>query len=465
MAMAEHPHVVVLGAGPAGSFAALRAADLGAITTLVTSDVFGGMSANDGPVPVRTLAHAARLMREVDQLPAYGIDVGRPRLDYGALLGRVSAVVRDVGRHSALREQIDAAGVTVHENTGASRFIDANTIETSRGTRFEADRFILCTGGKNRGLPVPGFELVATHSDAWSLQAVPPSMMVIGGGATGMQVASIFAAFGSKVSLFQADARIIPSEDPDVSADVAAAFRARGIEIYEGFGSIEQFEAVPEGIRMRWSNADGGGSSEAALAISAVGWRADAEALNLEAIGVATNPRGFIAIDENGKTSVPHIFAAGDVRGGPMLAPQAMQDGFIAASAALGAPVSATARHLIPVGSFTDPEYARVGMTEASARAGHGILVQKVPFAAANRAIIDGRITGFCKLVIDRTSRRILGCSIVGERAVDIVQVAAVAMAADMDIHALAHFPLSFPTYAGILSQAAAKASYALNHQ
>jgi pyruvate/2-oxoglutarate dehydrogenase complex dihydrolipoamide dehydrogenase (E3) component len=447
---------LVIGAGPAGVFAALRAADLGARATLVTSAAFGGMAANDGPVPVRTLAHAARLMREARQLEDYGIRVGEPRLDYPALLARVREVVETVRESSALRRQLDSAGVRVVEQAGAARFLDGTTVETAEGMRFEAQRIILCTGGTSRQLPIPGFQHLATHSDAWGLTAVPESMIVLGAGATGLQVASIFAAFGTRVSLYETGPRIIPGEDEDVSAAVAEGFRARGIEVHEGIGAVDAFEPTYDGIRM----IHGGESVEAALAVSAVGWAADAGALNLAAAGVATNARGFIAVDDEGRTSAPHIFAAGDVTGGSMLAPQAMQAGFIAATAALGGETRAGACRLVPVGSFTDPEYARVGMTEA--QAGGSALTVRAVYADATRPIIDGRTAGFAKLIADPATRRILGCAIVGERAVDVVQVAAVAMAADMRVDELAHFPLSFPTYAGLLSRLAAQCAHAL---
>ena len=237
--------VLVVGAGPAGVLAALRAGDLGARTALVTRDAFGGMAANDGPVPVRTLAHAARLLRDARQLGRYGIAVSEPVLEYPRLLARVREVVRDARAHSALREAVERVGVAVYERAGTARFVDPHTIETERGLRLQADKIILCTGGASRRLSVPGFELTATHSDAWSLTAVPPSMLVMGGGATGVQVASIFNAFGSRVELFQAGPRILPTEDEDVSAAVAAAFRESGIVVREDFGTIESFEKTP----------------------------------------------------------------------------------------------------------------------------------------------------------------------------------------------------------------------------
>lgn len=455
--------VLVLGGGPAGVFAALRAADLGAATTLLTSGALGGMAAVDGPVPVRTMAHAARLMREVGQLGLYGIRTAEARLDYATLLRRVREIVAAVQSQSTLRNELERAGTVIRENAGPCRFVDARTVETAAGQSFTAEKILICVGGKPRRLNVPGAGLVATHSDAWSLGSVPRSMLVIGGGATGLQVASIFAAFGTRVELFEAASRLLPREDEDVASAVAQGFRDRGIIVHEAFGSITGIERAGPTIRMNLSDAGRVRTAEAELAVSAVGWCVDAEELALSAAGVATDKRGYIAVDEHGQTSAPGIYAAGDVTGVAMLAPQAMQQGYVAASAALGFPELATARQIVPVGSFTDPEYARAGMTESEALQSAYAMSVSVPFKASTRPIIDGRTFGFCKLIADRSSRRILGCSVVGDRAVDIVQVAAVAMAADMRVDRLAYFPLSFPTYAGVLSQAAARLTYRLN--
>ena len=316
--------IIVIGAGPAGVIAARRAAELGAKTTLVTRDELGGSAANDGPVPVRTLAHAARLIREARQLGRYGIAVSEPLLDYSRLLARVREVVDDVRTHSLPRQDLDRLGVTLHEKAGTVRFVDPHTLETEGGLQLHADRIILCAGGTSRRLSVPGFELTATHSDAWSLTAVPPSMLVVGGGATGVQVASIFNAFGSRVRLFQAGPRILPTEDEDVSAAVAAAFRASGIAVSESFGSIESFERTPSGVRMVFSKDGTQDSAEAALAVVAVGWVADTAGLNLAAAGVEADQRGYVRVDPYLRTSAPHVFAAGDITGRLMLVPQAI---------------------------------------------------------------------------------------------------------------------------------------------
>jgi pyruvate/2-oxoglutarate dehydrogenase complex dihydrolipoamide dehydrogenase (E3) component len=455
--------IIVIGAGPAGVLAALRAADLGARTMLVTRAEFGGMAANDGPVPVRTLAHAARLIREARQLGQYGIDVSEPLLDYSRLLTRVREVVKDARAHSSLRQQIDSLGVTVHEHAGAARFADQHTIETEGGLRLQAKKVIICTGGVSRRLSVPGFELASTHSDAWSLASVPPSMLVVGAGATGVQVASIFNAFGSRIQLFQTGPRILPSEDEDVSAAVSAAFRESGIVVHENFGTIESFEKAPTGVRMNFSKSGDRDSAEATLAVVAVGWVVDTAGLSLATAGIETDHRGFVKVDRYLRTSTPHIFAAGDITGRQMLVPQAIQDGFVAATNAVRGPTMTTGDRVSPIGSFTDPEYAQVGLTEAKARETHEVVVAVVRFDATTRTIIDGRKIGFCKLIVDRTTCRMLGCHVVGERAVEITQVAAIAIAAKMRVDDLAHIPLSFPTYAAILARAAASAARELN--
>ena len=360
-------------------------------------------------------------------------------------------------------QDLERAGVTLLEDAGIARFVDANTVECECGPRLESDSVILCTGGTNRRLPVPGFELTATHSDAWALSAVPGSMLVIGVGATGAQVASVFNELGSRVQLFEAGPRILATEDEDVSAEMAAAFRARGIVVAESFGRIDRFEPASTGVRMIYANGDRTEAAEASVAVVAIGWQADTAALNLAAAGVSVTPRGYVAVDAHLRTSAPHVFAAGDVTGRMMFVPHAMYDGYAAATNAVQGPTLIAGDQASPVGSFTDPEYAHVGLTEAEARDGHAVVVARVPYSDALRPIIDGHTDGFCKLVVDRATHTILGCHIVGERAVELAQIAAVAVASTARVDDLARIPWSFPTYTNVFGRAVIGAARQLN--
>lgn len=454
MSSAQSFEVVVVGAGPAGTAAALRAADLGAKTALVTREAFGGMAANEGPIPVRTLAHAARLMREARQLPRYGIKVPAPSLDYAQLVTRAAEVVGETRDRSTMLQQIQRAGVALFEHSGTARFVDAHRLVCAGGSIFIGERIVICTGGVTRPMDAPGASLTVTPSAAFTLKTVPKSLAVIGAGATGVQVASIFNAFGTSTTLYQGASRIIPTEDADVSAGVVRAFREDGMDVREGC-RVAGFEQTPTGVRVKLA---GGDALEVEFAVCAIGWMADADALNLAAAGVRTDRRGFIEVDEFRRTTAAHVYAAGDVIGRSMLVPQGVRDGFVAGNNAASTASVRVPEGVEPIGSFTDPEYARTGWTEEEARNGHDVLIARATYAETTRPIVDGRTRGFCKLVVDRDSNEILGCHIVGERAVEMAQMAAVAMSAKMKVGDLARIPFSFPTYANVFGRAALRA-------
>jgi pyruvate/2-oxoglutarate dehydrogenase complex dihydrolipoamide dehydrogenase (E3) component len=446
--------VIVIGAGPAGTAAALRAGDLGAKTALITGGDFGGMAANEGPIPVRVLAHAARLAREARQLALYGIGVERPALDYPRLVERAREVVGEARRHSTLLEQIKNAGVELFEQAGAAAFVDAQTIRSVSGPTLRGRRIVICSGGVSRTLDVPGADLTVAPAAAFSLTTVPKTMIVIGAGATGAQVASIFNALGSSVTLCQGASRIVPSEDAEVSSEVARAFREDGMDVREGC-RIVGFEKTPTGVLARLS---GGDTIAAEVAVCAIGWMADSGAMNLAQAGVRTDRQGFIEVDECRRTTAAHVYAAGDVIGRAMLVPQAVRDGFVAGNNAASADAIRVPPDVEPIGSFTDPEYAKVGLTEDEAREQHDVVIAQASYAETTRPIIDGRIRGFCKLVLDRSTHQLLGCHIVGERAVEVAQMAAIAMTAGMTVDTVARLPLSFPTYANVFGRAALRA-------
>jgi len=288
-------------------------------------------------------------------------------------------------------------------------------------------------------------------------------MLVIGAGATGVQLASIFNAFGSEVTLFEAAPQILMSEDPDVAAVVSAALSASGIHVLTDAGSIERFEPCPTGVRLIYTDHDGPDQIDATLAVVAVGWVANTADLNLAAAGVRTDARGYLQVDGDLRTTAGHIFAAGDVTGRVMVVHEALREGYVAATNAVLGRTIALPAEVSPIGSFTDPEYASVGLTEATARKTRSVIVATERFETLPRPIIDGRTTGFCKLIVDQQLHTVLGCHIVGERAVELAQVAAVAMAAGITVEQLALTPFSFPTYANALGRAAVAAAGQLN--
>ena len=301
-----------------------------------------------------------------------------------------------------------------------ARFTGPHSIETERGLRLRAEKFIICTGGVSRPLAVPGFEFTSTHSDACRLTMVPPSMLVIGSGNTGVQIASVFHAFGTRVQLFERGPRLLPSEDESVAAAVKTAFCDSGVVVHERFGNITSFERTSSGVRMNYCRGGHDESVEATLAVVAVGWMADTGYLNAAAAGVDLDSSGNINVDQFLRTSAPHVFAAGDATGRLMVVPGALEDGFVAATNAVQGPTQPLRSRVTPVGSFTHPEYAQVGLTETKARETHDLVTTVVRFEAAVRPIIEGRTFGFCKLITDRKSCRILGCHVVGERAVEM---------------------------------------------
>ncbi len=453
--------VVVVGGGPAGVTAALRARELGAEVALVERDQLGGTCTNDGCVPTRVLAHAARLRRDAAQYPDYGLQGAVPDLDFGRLIARTQEIVYRVHEKKQLRGHLERAGVAVLAEAGAAQFTDPYTLRLGDGRPLSSERFILCVGGHPRRLAFPGSDLALTHGDVWRMTRLPESVVIIGAAATGCQLASVFADFGSEVTLLEVAPRILPGEDADVAEALAAAFAARGITIVPGIGGVA--EIVAAGARRRLTYLREGRPVQVAaeVVILAVGWPGNADTLNLAAAGVES-ARGWITVDDSLRTTAPHIFAAGDITGRMMLVQSAGGEGAVAAENAVRGTERQYVHRVVPHGSFTDPEYASVGVTEAAPPSG-ACVVARVPYADLDRAVIDGHPGGFCKLIVDRASRQLLGAHVVGEQAVEVVQIAAAAMAAGTPVDLLADLELSYPTYTAIAGLAARQAVHALD--
>jgi dihydrolipoamide dehydrogenase len=446
--------VIVIGGGPAGVTAALRARELGASVALIERAHLGGTCTNDGCVPTRVLAKAARLMRDSEQFAEYGLIAERPQIDFRQLLARTQQVVYQIHEKKQLLSHLEAVGVTTYSDAGEASFVDLHTVRLADGTRLEGQKIVICAGGSARRLPFPGSEFAATHSDVWTLERLPESVAIVGGGSTGCQLASIFAAFGSKVVLLDIAPRLLIVEDTLVAETVSGEFRNRGIEIVTGIDGVERIDMV-DGLRKLTYSHQGQRISELfESVILSVGWPGNLDGLQLSAAGVAVN-RGYVEVNDYMQTSVPHIFAAGDITGRLMLVQSASFQARVAVENALLGLERRDERRLVPHGGFTDPEYASVGMTEAQAREQHDCAVAVVPYTDMDRAVIDGHTVGFCKLIVDRSTRQVIGAHVVGELAVEVVQLVAAGMAGGLYVEQLAELEIAYPTFSAVVGLAA----------
>lgn len=447
--------VLVVGAGPAGMAAATRAAELGARTAVVERARLGGTCVNSGCVPTRVLAKTARLYREVRTARDYGIVVHEPAVDWPQLVRRVRATVERVLDAKAYREAMRQLDITFLEGEAAFSGPQELSID---GRAVTAASIILCVGGSARRLPIPGAEHAVLPHEVLDLPELPGSVAIIGGGHTGAQLATIFDALGSQVTLLDLAPRILTTEDDDVSMAVTEGFRSRGVHVDVGIRGVDGIEQHDGGsLEIRWHGEDGAQSAQVGAVIMAAGWPANIDGLGLEAAGV-TAGRGAIPVDNYLRSNVPHIFVAGDANGTSMLVQAAVFEGETAAENAVLRAHRTTPHHLLPEGGFTDPDYAGVGLTEAKARERDAeCAVVVVPYGSVERPIIDDREQGFLKLVTDRHRELILGAHAVGENAVEVIQAVASAMAAGTDVATLARVKFAYPTYSSIIGHAARK--------
>ncbi|HUF36965.1 MAG TPA: NAD(P)/FAD-dependent oxidoreductase [Anaerolineales bacterium] len=459
--------LLVIGGGPAGVTAALRASELGARTALVERARMGGTCTNDGCVPTRVLAKAARLLRDARQFEDYGLAAAPPELDFDALMTRVQQVVYTIHEKKQLIRHLEDSRVAVFTGAGAARFVDPHRIRTENGETFTAEKFILSAGGRPRRLPFPGAEHALTHSDIWSLRTLPRSAAIIGAAATGCQLASIFSAFGCDVALLDIAPAVLPAEDPAISEGMRAAFTARGIRIETGISGVDRIERSPHGphgphdphgLALHYRRGDAAQTLDSEIVVFAVGWPGNVDSLDLPAAGVKTNG-SYVEVDEHLRTSVPHIFAAGDITGRMMLVQSAGYEARLAAENALSETLQSAQHQIVPHGGFTDPEYASVGLTEPQARdlTGEDCTCAAIRYSQMDRAVIDGRPEGFCKLVADRRDHTLLGAHVMGEQALEIVHLVASGMAAGITVDRLADLEIAYPTYTAAVGLAARK--------
>ncbi|SEO91711.1 dihydrolipoamide dehydrogenase [Methylobacterium sp. ap11] len=421
--------VLVLGAGPGGYTAAFRAADLGKKVVLVERwPSLGGVCLNVGCIPSKALLHAAKVIDESQAMASHGISFAAPQIDIDQLRSWKEGVVKRLtGGLGGLAKQRKVTVVT-----GTARFVSPHQIEVEhegKKTVIGFDNAVIAAGSEPIKMPfIPHDDpRVIDSTGALELDGVPKRLLVIGGGIIGLEMATVYHALGSKVTIVELMDQIIPGADKDI---VTPLFK-RISKQYEAIhlkAKVTAVEATPEGLKVTFEGGSAPATDTFDKILVSVGRRPNGKLIGAEAAGVAVDEQGFIPVDKQMRTTAPHIFAIGDVVGQPMLAHKAVHEGKVAAEAAAGKNSFFDAK-VIPSVAYTDPEVAWVGLSETEAKA-KGIKVGKgvFPWAASGRSLSLGRDEGLTKVLFDEESNRIVGCGIVGPSAGDLIAEAALAI-------------------------------------
>lgn len=410
--------VVVIGSGPGGYTAAFRAADLGLeVILLERYPTLGGVCLNVGCIPSKALLHAAKVIDEAESMAAHGVAFGKPKIDAMKLRGWKDKVVgRLTGGLVQLAKQ---RKVTVIQAT--AKFASANRLVLDNGESVAFEKCIIAAGSQPMSLPgTPDDPRIVDSTGALNLDDVPKRMLVIGGGIIGLEMACVYSALGTKVSVVELTNSLMPGTDPDLVRPFHKFISKRYERIMLGI-KVSAMQATPAGIEVSF---DGKNAPEAQVydrVLVSIGRRANGDQIDADKAGVDVDKRGIIAVNKHMQTNVPHIFAIGDLAGGPMLAHKATHEAKVAAEVAAGEKSAFDAR-TIPSVAYTDPEIAWVGVTETEAKT-DGIDYEKAqfPWAASGRALSLGRDEGFTKLLFDKNSGRVIGGGIVGPNAGDLI--------------------------------------------
>ncbi|HEY4530576.1 MAG TPA: dihydrolipoyl dehydrogenase [Luteimonas sp.] len=449
--------IVVLGAGPGGYTAAFRAADLGLDTVLVERYAsLGGVCLNVGCIPSKALLHAADVIDQAAHASAFGVGFGKPKIDLGALRGYKDNVVGQLTK--GLAGMAKQRKVRVLQGSG--RFVSANELEiTGDDGNTQLLRFEQCIiAAGSQALKLPGFPWddgrIMDSTDALQLAEVPKKLLVVGGGIIGLEMATVYRGLGSQVTVVELADQLIPGADGDLVKPLAARLKKQGVSVHLKTKVVEA-RAAKKGIEVDF---EGDSIPDGRLydrVLVAVGRAPNGRNIDAEKAGVRVGERGFIGVDAQMRTNVPHIFAIGDIVGQPMLAHKATHEGKLAAEVAAGEKKEWVAR-VIPSVAYTDPEIAWVGVTENEAKAkGLKVGVGRFPWAASGRAIGLGRTEGFTKLVFDEATQRVIGAGIVGVHAGELISEAALAIEMGAEVGDIAHTIHPHPTLGESVAMAA----------
>ena len=416
---------IVIGGGPGGYVAAIRARQLGLATAIVEREALGGICLNWGCIPTKALLRTAELRHAIAEAKEFGLEVGELRVDFSRVIARSRAVADRLSKgvaHLMRKNKVEVFD-------GRARLAGAGVVRvaTKNGEALElrAPHIVIATGARARALPgiAPDGDRIWTYREAMIPAALPRSLVVVGSGAIGIEFASFYRDLGAEVTVLEVLPRILPAEDDDVSAFAQRLFERRGIAIHTS-AKLESLERRSDGVVARFAQAGGAAETlEAERAILAVGVVGNVEELGLEESGVQVE-RGHIRVDEWCRTSAPGLYAIGDVAGPPLLAHKAMHEGVLCIEHIAGHPgAHPIDRSRIPACTYSRPQIASVGFGERAAReAGYTVRVGRFPFQGNGKAIAIGEKDGMVKTVFDAATGELLGAHMVGAEVTEMIQ-------------------------------------------
>jgi dihydrolipoamide dehydrogenase len=445
--MAESFEVIVIGGGPGGYHAAIRAAQLGKKTAVVEMDKPGGRCLNYACIPAKTMLHTAELLDHAQNSAELGIKVSKAELDWKALGARREQVSETLS--GGVKMLWDKNKITAIEGKGA---LDGDGNVVVDGTTYEAGAVILATGSV--AMTIPGVEFsdrVVDTWGAWSLETLPKSIAVVGAGASGAEIASAYVRYGTDVTLIEMLPQILPAEDKDVVRVVERTFKKQGIKVLTG-NPITDVEPGSKSVKAKVGDE----AIEVEYVAIAGGRAPDTEGLGLEAAGVKVGDGGRVEIDEYQRTSNPNVYAIGDLVRGPALAHKAQEEGVVAAETIAGAPTHPVEPELIPGATFCHPQVASVGLTEQQAKdAGREVKTAKMKLGSAGASVVYDDREGIVKLVVDPEFGEIVGAHIVGNRACDMIAELVDVIALEGGCQELARIVHAHPTISEAILDAA----------
>lgn len=456
--MASQYDLIIIGSGPGGYVAAIRASQLGLKTAIVERESLGGICLNWGCIPTKALLKSAQVFQYINHAKDYGITVGNAEADFGAVIKRSRDVAN--GMSKGVNFLMKKNKIDIIE--GAGRVKPGKKVEVEKDgkkTEYTANNIIIATGGRARQLPTVPIDgqKVIEYRKAMSLEKQPKSLLVIGSGAIGVEFAYVYASMGTKVTIVEFMSNVVPVEDEDVSKELAKQYKKMGIEIYLN-SSVEKVDTGGAGCVSTVKTPTGEIKIETDIVLSAAGVVANIENVGLEETGIKVE-KGKIVTDDYYQTNVPGYYAIGDVTKGQALAHVASAEGIICVEKIAGLKVHSLNYNNIPGCTYCTPEIASVGLTEKAAKeAGYEIKVGKFPFSASGKAKAAGTPEGFVKVIFDAKYGEWLGAHMIGTNVTEMIAEVVVARNLETTGHEIVKSVHPHPTMSEAIMEAAAAA-------